>query len=385
MAIKEYYENGQKFYRVYVNYRSPIDPTKRVQRYASRLKTESEARREERKMTEDAVREVERMDGRGILWQDVVDRWEMEVKAGYLLNISERARIDYLSSVHKWTAVWMKRPCSELTKAEGRELLIRLEKSGVTKAYQKKVKNIVNNIFEWGVEFGLIIGGLHSPVRGLMVQKDEETPPDILTLEEIKKFLTAAKVVGHRWYPIWAFAIMTGMRSGELHALTWDQIDLEKETIMVDRSYDSNIGKTGPTKGRYWRTIPINQGLRALILELQRNRPNGEAGRFVLPRIKDWDNGDQAVSLKNFLKSIKVKPVKFHALRACFATQMLANGIPAPIVMKIGGWKKSSTMDIYLRLAGVDVKGATDCLEFVPSDISFGGNVINLFEAHKSE
>ncbi|HAZ14965.1 MAG: hypothetical protein A2X86_21545 [Bdellovibrionales bacterium GWA2_49_15] len=36
---------------------------------------------------------------------------------------------------------------------------------------------------------------------------------------------------------------------------------------------------------------------------------------------------------------------------------MLANGVPAPVVMKIGGCKKSSTMDIYLRPAGVDMKG----------------------------
>jgi len=66
-------------------------------------------------------------------------------------------------------------------------------------------------------------------------------------------------------------------------------------------------------------------------------------------------------------------------LRACFATQMLANGVPAPVVIKIGGWKKSSTMDIYLRLAGVDTKGATDCLQFIPEEICFGDNVINLF------
>jgi hypothetical protein len=36
---------------------------------------------------------------------------------------------------------------------------------------------------------------------------------------------------------------------------------------------------------------------------------------------------------------------------------MLAKGIPAAVVMRVGGWKRSSTMDIYLRLAGVDVKG----------------------------
>ncbi len=164
---------------------------------------------------------------------------------------------------------------------------------------------------------------------------------------------------------------------GELYALTWDQIDLEKNLIMVDRSYDANAKCTGSTKGRYWRTVPINDSLRKLVIDLKARGPSVE-GNFVLPRSKDWDNGDQVVPLKNFLKSINVKKIKFHALRACFATQMLANGVPAPVVMKIGGWKKSSTMDIYLRLAGVDTKGATDSLQFVPDQISFGDNVISL-------
>ena len=52
--------------------------------------------------------------------------------------------------------------------------------------------------------------------------------------------------------------------------------------------------------------------------------------------------------LKNFLNSIKVRSIKFHALRACVVTQMLANGAPSPIVMKIGGWKKSSPMQIKM-------------------------------------
>ena len=169
------------------------------------------------------------------------------------------------------------------------------------------------------------------------------------------------------------------MRSGELYALTWEQVDLEKNLILVDRSYDSNMKKTGPTKGRYWRTVPINSSLRNLILEIKQDRdiPKSE---YVLPRIREWANGDQAVSLKAFLKSLNIKPIKFHALRACFATQMLANGVAAPIVMKIGGWKNTSTMDIYLRLAGVDTKGATECLGFVPSDINFGDNVVSLFD-----
>jgi len=71
--------------------------------------------------------------------------------------------------------------------------------------------------------------------------------------------------------------------------------------ILVDRSYDANTKQTGSTKGRYWRTVPINSSFYNLILEIKGNRdiPKSE---YVLPRIKEWGNGDQAVSLKTFLK-----------------------------------------------------------------------------------
>jgi hypothetical protein len=46
--------------------------------------------------------------------------------------------------------------------------------------------------------------------------------------------------------------------------------------------------------------------------------------------------------------------------------------------MKIGGWKNTSTMDIYLHLAGVDTKGAIECLGFTPDSINFGENVVGI-------
>lgn len=376
MAIQKYVEDGKEYFKVYVHVRSKSGA--RVQRYSNKLKTEAEARREERKLLQDASREAQKLDGLGLTWRDITHLWWQDIKAGHMGMLTERSAEGYLSIINKWTSPWMDKAASTLTRSDGRELIIRMEREGLTRTYQKKIKNIINSVFEWGVEFKFINGNPDAPLVGLMIAKTDERPPDILTLEDIKTFLRTAKTVEHRWYPIWAFAILTGMRSGELHALTWNQIDLEKGTILVDRSYDSNAKKSGPTKGRYWRTVPINSSLRKLIIELK-GIPELSNSEFVLPRIKDWDNGDQAVPIRNFLNSIKIRPVKFHTLRACFATQMLANGVSAPIVMKIGGWKKSSTMDIYLRLAGVDTKGATECLGFVPDDLSFSDNVVNLF------
>ena len=85
------------------------------------------------------------------------------------------------------------------------------------------------------------------------------------------------------------------------------------------------------------------------------------------------------MSLKAFLRSIKVRPIKFHALGPALLLKYLRIEFPTLVVMKIGDWKKSATMDIYLRLAGVDTKGATDCLHFVPEDISFEDNAADLF------
>ncbi len=41
-------------------------------------------------------------------------------------------------------------------------------------------------------------------------------------------------------------------------------------------------------------------------------------------------------------------------------------------------------MDIYLRLAGVDTKGATESLKFIPDEIEFGDNVVNLSDKKKN-
>lgn len=42
------------------------------------------------------------------------------------------------------------------------------------------------------------------------------------------------------------------------------------------------------------------------------------------------------MSLKSFIRSLNIKPIKLHALRACFASQMLFNSEPVSVVMKGG-------------------------------------------------
>jgi len=169
-------------------------------------------------------------------------------------------------------------------------------------------------------------------------------------------------------------ALLTGMRNGELYALEWSDVDFENSLIRVSKSYNPRLKIVKSTKAGYWRNIPISSQLRELLIGLKSKSQN----QYVLPRLGCWNQGLQAQELRKFLKGIGIRPVKFHALRACFATQLLAKNIAPAIVMKICGWKNLKTMEFYVRLAGVSEQGATECLEILPTETVME-NVVSLF------
>lgn len=71
----------------------------------------------------------------------------------------------------------------------------------------------------------------------------------------------------------------------------------------------------------------------------------------------------QARDLRLFLKSIGLPEVRFHDLRASWATMLLAKGVPPSQVMAMGDWKDMDTMMIYMRKAGINIKNSTSVLD----------------------
>lgn len=84
---------------------------------------------------------------------------------------------------------------------------------------------------------------------------------------------------------------------------------------------------------------------------------------FVLPRLSKWDKGEQARELRIFLKLVGLPEIRFHDLRASWATWLLGKGVVPVKVMAQGGWKDMKTMMIYLRKAGIDIVGSTSVLD----------------------
>ncbi len=190
--------------------------------------------------------------------------------------------------------------------------------------------------------------------------KRNEKIKKVLTEKELKTLLLKSKEQEHLWFPIWALAAYTGMRNGELYALRWSRVDLDRRVIVVSEAWTRQDGFK-ETKSGDDRSVEIANSLLPIMKTLYLNR----ADEFVLPRIKSWSLAGQSQVLKDFLKEIKLPVIRFHDLRASWATVMLSKGIEPIKVMSMGGWKDLKTMQIYIRKSGIHVKGITNVLNFL--------------------
>jgi integrase len=219
---------------------------------------------------------------------------------------------------------------------------------------QQTVLKYIRGVFQYAVENGYVSKNPAPNIRFRIGEKIK----NVLTFEQAKVLLEKAKEYNSEWYFHWALALYTGMRNGELYSLTWDKVDLENRKILVDSSWNKVCGFKS-TKSGNDRIVEIAPVLVTVLKELKLKQFDSA---FVLPRSRNWEKGEQARMLRMFLQGIGLPSIRFHDLRASWATMMLSMGVEPIKVMNMGGWTQLKTMQIYIRKAGVDIKGITDKL-----------------------
>lgn len=154
-----------------------------------------------------------------------------------------------------------------------------------------------------------------------------------------------------------AIAIYTFLRSGELQALRWEDVNLDNRTIHVHRSRERKTGRTKHTKGRAARRIPIHANL-APVLEVMKAESGGTGLVFALA-----DEQHLASALRKYLGLAKVQRTSifeaeatrrrlvFHDLRGTGITWHAVAGTEPLRIQQWAGHTDFQTTQGYLATA----------------------------------
>ena len=97
MAITEYEKNGKKFYAVYVNIRGKDNKRIRVQKKLYDIQSRSAALKDEKRLIKEVTEKVLKLEGKGLLWKEVIYRWELAAKKGLVSsNLNYHSTLDIL-------------------------------------------------------------------------------------------------------------------------------------------------------------------------------------------------------------------------------------------------------------------------------------------------
>ena len=265
------------------------------------------------------------------------------------------------TSMRKWcTSLWH----LDLNTINPKDIRFILDKMGESCAIAtvRKMRSFLFRSFKLAQEGGLQV----NPVTEIKVDQKrvKQFEPTILTKDEIKRLLYETKKhFPDTFFPIFATAIYSGARSGELYSLLKSDADLDKGLFTISKSWNKHRGIKG-TKNGETRIIPIAKPILPLIRELS----VGPKQAPLLPHPYQWTKGVIAKELQKICDAIGInKPIRFHDLRANFICSMLQAGTDVLTVMRLVGHKDIATTNRYVSLSGVNVKDATDVLDnFLP-------------------
>lgn len=240
-----------------------------------------------------------------------------------------------------------------------------LNTRGDTFSSIKKVHDAINSCLRDGVAKGDFTFNACAAVKLPSVDKRKPTKQIKIFSEEDKKAIITEC---HRKYsnnkPVYyygdAFVLLfnTGLRRGEILALSWDNVDFENNVIHIDSiltwQKDNNeksfLGVQESTKTSSGiRDIPLNQTSIAALKALEMNASK----QFVLetPDHKHVSPENFERTFYRILENCSIEKSGVHAIRHTFASDLFTKGVDLKTISTLLGHSSISiTANIYISV-----------------------------------
>ena len=236
---------------------------------------------------------------------------------------------------------------NDITVADIRQWQNELIKMGYSPTYLKTINNQLSAIFNYAVRYYDLKSNPCAKAGSMGKSKAEEM--DFWTGEEFRKFIDS--VMNKRLsYMAFMTLYWTGMRLGELLALNPKDVDLEKRTISITKSYQ-RLGKkdviTPPKTPKSKRVITIPEFLAADIKDYMDSLYDLQEDDRLFPITKYYLEHE----MQRGIKESGVKRIRVHDLRHSHASMLIELGFsPLEIANRLGHEKVETTLNTYSHL-----------------------------------
>jgi integrase len=200
-----------------------------------------------------------------------------------------------------------------------------------------------------------------NPTTGLELPAVEGTRERIASPAEAETLLAA---LPERHRALWATALYAGLRRGELLALRWEDVDLARGVIRVERSWDPQEGVVAPKSRAARRTVPIANVLREHLVE-HKLRSGRHAGLvFGTSATQPFTPSNVWRRARTAWTRASLEPIGLHECRHTFASLMIAAGVNAKALSAYMGHSSVTiTYDRYGHLMPGSESEAAELLD----------------------
>ena len=148
--------------------------------------------------------------------------------------------------------------------------------------------------------------------------------------------------------------LYTGLRIGELMALTWNDIDFDSGILNINKTVYTSLDENGnwrtitdsPKTRTSNREIPLSDDMLLMLMEMK-ERSNSEFilshedGEPISQRLYRW-------RFNKMLDDLGIRHLNFHALRHTFATRAIESGMDVKTLSEILGHSNAAvTLNVY--------------------------------------
>lgn len=291
----------------------------------------------------------------------VVDAWfeywidvkKKTVRPNTVRNYTER----YYKNIQK---VIGKKLLTEVKSIHCQKIFTNMADEGYRTSTLYQTRITLFNMLEFAKENEII---LSNPCKK-SVKSDMGKPSqkkEALTIDIQKKFLEQAK--GRSYENQYRFILQTGLRTGELIGLKWEDVDFTNRVLKIQRSmeYRHSVGewRIGEPKSKSgYRTIPLtDEAIRILKAQKRKNKKikvipiEWNEYIFLSRKGEPVKNSTYDTMLFKICEKAEISKFSMHILRHTFATRCIEGGMMPKTLQKILGHSNIGiTMNLYVHI-----------------------------------